>query len=174
MRSTQTPVSVRQQNMRKMNSARRAASSSAFPVQNRYFLDEVTCGDLLSYLSETGLPLYLTPYAGWEHIFAVLKEFPKLTVIVYNYGLWGSDRYFLPLVRRYERVYIDTSDYQVIDGLRNFVRRVGSERLLFGTNYPMDNMGGPIATLLSAHISDGERENIAHRNIERLLAEVRL
>ena len=35
LRSTQTPVSVRQQNMRKMNSARRAASSSAFPVQNR-------------------------------------------------------------------------------------------------------------------------------------------
>ncbi len=150
------------------------AGVRAFPVQNRYLLDEVTCGDLLSYLSETGLPLYLTPYAGWEHIFAVLKEFPKLTVIVYNYGLWGSDRYFLPLVKRYERVYIDTSDYQVIDGLRNFVRRAGSERLLFGTNYPMDNMGGPIATLLSARISDGDRENIAHRNIERLLAEVRL
>lgn len=152
----------------------RLAGVRVFPWHDRFFLDRVTCGDLLDFLTESRLPLYLTPMDNWEHIFAVLKEFPELTVIVTNYGLWGSDRFFYPLVRAYPRVCVDTSDFQEIRGIEAFVRKFGSERLLFGTNYPMDNMGGPMATLLGAKIGTEDRENIAHRNIERLLAEVKL
>lgn len=61
---------------------------------------------------------------------------------------------------------------QEIRGIEAFVNKFGSERLLFGTNYPMDNMGGPIASLFGAKISEDDRENIAHRNIERLWSEV--
>ncbi|GHV02537.1 hypothetical protein FACS1894211_14120 [Clostridia bacterium] len=148
------------------------AGVRAFPHNNRFMLDKVTCGDLLDYLTQSKLPLYLTPADGWEHIFAVLKEFPKLTVIITNYGLWGSDRYFYPLARAYKNVHIDTGDFQVIRGLEAFVGKFGSERLLFGTNYPMDNMGGPIAALLGAKISLADKENIAHGNIERILGGV--
>jgi hypothetical protein len=37
----------------------------------------------------------------------------------------------------------------------------------------MDNMGGPVATLTGAKISESDRESIAYKNIERLIAEVR-
>lgn len=150
----------------------RLAGVRAWPQLNRYMLDGITCGDLLDLLCRTKLPLYLTPMKNWEHIFAVLKEFPALRVIITNYGLWGSDRYFYPLVRAYPGVYVDTSDMQEIRGIEAFVNKFGSERLLFGTNYPMDNMGGPIASLFGAKISEDDRENIAHRNIERLWSEV--
>ena len=46
--------------------------------------------------------------------------------------------------------------------------------MLFGTNYPMDNMGGPIATLLGANIPFKDKENIASKNIERLFSNLRL
>lgn len=146
----------------------------AFPQRNRYFLDEVTMGELLDTLCQCHIPLYLTPINNWEHIFAVLKEFPELTVIITNYGLWGSDRYFYPLVRKYKNVYIDTSDYQVINGYRAFVQKFGSERLLFGTNMPMDNIGGPIATLFGSGITTSDIENVAFKNIEALMGRVKL
>ncbi|MGN1059722.1 MAG: hypothetical protein ACI4QW_04750, partial [Clostridia bacterium] len=82
-----------------------------YPVKNRYFLDRITMGELLDVLVEKNIPLYLSPQDGWQPIFDVLKEFPKLTVILTNYGLWGSDRFFFPLIRAYQNVYIDTSDY---------------------------------------------------------------
>ncbi len=146
----------------------------AYPKDCRFMLDAITCDDLLDYMISANLPLYLSPKDGWEMIFNVLKEFPKLTVIITNYGLWGSDRYVYPLVDNYSNVYVDTSDFQEIIGIQAFVERFGSERMLFGTNFPMCNMGGPIATLIGSKISNSDKENIAHKNIERLMNSIKL
>ena len=145
----------------------------AYPVEDRFMLDAITCGDVLEYMIANRIPLYLSPAYGWETIFSVMKEFPALTVIITNYGLWGSDGFFYPLVNAYKNVYIDTSDFQETRGIEAFVRKFGSERMLFGTNYPMDNMGGPLAALVGAKIPQKDKENIAHKNIERLMSEVK-
>lgn len=146
----------------------------AWPVKNRYFLDRVTMGELLDVLVEKKIPLYLSPQDGWKYIFDTMKEFPQLTVILTNYGLWGSDRFFYPLIRAYPNVYIDTSDYQVIYGISEFCNRFGDDRLLFGSNYPMDSYGGPITALLSSDVKTESLEKIASGNIERLMSEVRI
>ena len=145
----------------------------AFPTQHRFMLDRISCGEVLDDLIERNMPLYLSPAYGWERIFTVMKEFPNLTVILTDYGLWGSDGYVYPLINAYKNIYIDTSDFQEVRGIEAFVNRFGSERMLFGTNYPMDNMGGSLCTLLGASISQEEKENIAYKNIERLMSEVK-
>ncbi len=146
----------------------------AYPEKNRFFLDRITMGELLDVMVEKRIPLFLSPQDGWKSIFDVMKEFPKLTVILTNYGLWGSDRYFFPLIRAYENVYIDTSDYQVVDGINAFYNKFGDERLVFGSNYPMDYYGGPIVSLLSSDLSQESVEKIASGNITRIMSEVRL
>lgn len=146
----------------------------AYPHRNRYLLNRISMGDLLGALCEFRIPLFLSPYEEWQFIFSVLAEFPKLIVIIANYGLWGSDRFFYPLIKTYENVYIDTSDYQVLGGFQAFVNKFGSDRLLFGSNYPMDNIGGPLATLIGSGISQRDIEKIAHENIEGLLERVTL
>ena len=144
-----------------------------FPQLHRYMADRITIGDILDYLTKIKMPVYLSPDYGWELIFSVMKEFPDLTAIVTNYGLWGSDCYVYPLVNAYKNLYMDTSDFQEIRGIEYFVKKFGDERMLFGTNFPMDNMGGPIATLLGANISRESKEKIASGNIERLMSEVK-
>lgn len=79
-----------------------------------------------------------------------------------------------PLAKAYENLYFDTSDFQETSGIEAFVNRFGSDKLLFGTNFPMDNMGGPMATLLGANIPLEDKEKIAYGNIERLLGERKL
>ena len=144
-----------------------------FPQLHRYMVDKITLGDILDYLTKIKMPVYLSPDYGWEFVFSVMKEFPKLTAIITNYGLWGSDCYVYPLVNAYKNLYMDTSDFQEIRGIEYFVKKFGDERMLFGTNFPMDNMGGPIATLLGANISRESKEKIASGNIERLMSEVK-
>lgn len=145
-----------------------------YPVKNRYFLDRITMGELLDVLVEKKIPLFLSPQDGWQYIFDVLKEFPELTVVLTNYGLWGSDRFFFPLIKAYKNVYIDTSDYQVINGINKFCDKFGDERLLFGSNFPMDYFGGPITALMSSDLPAESLEKIASGNLERLISEVRL
>ena len=54
---------------------------------------------------------------------------------------------------------------------KQICQRFGSERLLFGTNFPSNYPSCSLNCLLTANISDAERENIAHGNMERLLRE---
>ena len=95
-------------------------------------------------------------------------------VIRHLYSLRGVEEFFFPLIKNYKNVYIDTSDYQVINGINKFCSKFGDERLLFGSNFPMDYFGGPITALMSSDLPQESLEKIAHGNIERLMSEVRL
>jgi len=146
----------------------------AYPGNNRYILCDVTMGEQLSLISEKKIPLYLSPMHGYETIYKVLEEFPELTVIMCNIGWWPSTRLVWPLLQRYPNFYFETGDYSQPHGIEEVCRKFGSHRLLYGSNTPTNAMAGSIYTLLKAKISEEERENIAHRNLERLLSEVKL
>ena len=101
-------------------------------------------------------------------------RFPKLTFVVTNHGSWGHDRYFRGLVEKYENLHIDTSRYELDGGIPDFCKKYGPDRILFGSNYPHTNIGGPMLTLAHADISDSDKEAIAGGNLKRLLGRVRL
>lgn len=146
----------------------------AYPDQDRFILCDVTMGEQLNLISELKIPLYLTPMAGFEQIYNVMKEFPNLTVILSNIGWWPSARLVYPLLKNYPNFYFETGDFSMLHGLEQVCSRFGSERVIYGTNFPTNAMAGSAYTLLKSTISDEDKENIAHRNIERLLSEVRL
>ena len=146
----------------------------AYPEQNRYVLCDVTMGEQLNLLTELKIPLYLSPMFGFEMVYNVMKEFPDLTVILSNIGWWPSLRQVLPLVHRYPNFYFETGDFSQPHGFEDVCNKLGSERMLYGTNFPTNSMAGSAYTLLKAKISEEDRENIAHRNLERLLSEVKL
>lgn len=146
----------------------------AFPEQDRYLLCGVTMGEQLQLISDLKIPLYLSPMNGFEMIYKVLAEFPELTVIMSNIGWWPSARLVWPLIRRYPNFYFETGDFSQLHGIEEVCSKFGSERVLYGTNFPTNSMSGSYYTLLKAGISDEDRENIAHRNMERLLSEVKL
>lgn len=144
----------------------------AYPARNRYLLNSVTMGELLQEIAAARIPLYLSPSTGWEYIFETLKEYPNLTVILNNYGLWSHDRFLYPLLRAYKNVYMESGDMQTAGQIKEICRRFGSERILFGSDFPSNGIGGPLAALLGSGIRADELENIAFRNIERVWSEV--
>lgn len=146
----------------------------AYPEQNRYFMNRLTMGRMLDAFVEHKIPLFLSPMFGYEYLYKLMEEYPDLRVVICNIGLWGPSRFLYPLVKGYKNVYFETGDYQMIEGIRDACEKLGSEKLLFGTNFPVNNMGGAKYALMTAEISEAERGNIAHLNLERLISEVRL
>lgn len=146
----------------------------AFPEQDRFILCKVTMGEQLSLISELKIPLYLSPMNGFEQIYKVMEEFPDLTVILTNIGWWPSARLIYPLLRAYPNFYFETGDFSQLHGFEEVINKFGSERILYGSNFPTNSMAGSIYTLLKSKMSDEARENIAHRNMQRLLSEVKL
>lgn len=153
----------------------------AFPAVHRYHLNTTTMGALLDEMEAREIPLFLhrrTSVGGGDDVYRiadeVLADFPALHLVIVGHGSWGEDRYFRPLMERYDNFAVDTSRYELDGGIESICDVYGPERLLFGSQFPETPPGGPLLTLLHADISDEDRALIAGGNLARMLEEVRL
>jgi predicted TIM-barrel fold metal-dependent hydrolase len=152
----------------------------AYPSEHKYLLNGTTFGELFEEMIARGIPLFVQRKVasgglqGWAVVESVLRDFPKLTMALVGHGSWGEDRYFRPMIERYENLYVDMSRYELDGGIADFCGTYGPDRMLFGTNFPNTPMGGPMLTLMHADISDDEKEAVAGGNLRRILAGVKL
>ncbi|MBS7609671.1 amidohydrolase [Candidatus Bathyarchaeota archaeon] len=152
----------------------------AFPSEHKYLMTRTSLSPLYDLMCERNIPLFISinessgGISGWYLIEKILADAPELTLIVTEHGSWGQDRFFRPLIEKYENLYLDISRYELDGGLSDFCRKYGADRLLFGTGFPNWNPGGPILMLLQADISRRERQAIGSGNLERILRRARL
>ena len=152
----------------------------AFPAEHKYLMTRTALDPLYDLMVERHIPLFISVnescggISGWYLIENILSDAEELTLVVTEHGSWGHDRFFRPLIERYEKLYLGISRYELDGGISDFCGKYGAEKLLFGTGFPRWNPGGPILTLTHADITTKEREMIASGNLERILRRVRL
>jgi len=152
----------------------------AYPAEHKYLMTRTALDPLYDLMVKRHIPLFISAnescggISGWYLIENILSEAEDLTLVVTEHGSWGLDRFFRPLVERYENLYLDISRYELDGGISDFCGKYGADRLLFGTGFPKWNPGGPILTLAHADITTKEREMIASGNLESILRRVRL
>lgn len=152
----------------------------AFPSEHKYLMTKTALGRLYEVMVERNIPLFISMkescggISGWYLIEKILSDVPDLTLVVTEHGSWGHDRFFRPLIEKYENLYLEISRYELDGGIRDFCAEYGAERLLFGTGYPQWNPGGPILMLAQADITRREREKIARENLVRILGRVKI
>jgi predicted TIM-barrel fold metal-dependent hydrolase len=152
----------------------RIVALRAFPLDHHFMLNEVAMGSWLKPMIDHRIPLFLSVARGsdWNLIYALMSEFPDLVCVICDHGCWGEDRRFRPLIERYPHVYIDTACYLLDGGIESFTADYGAQRILFGSGFPEAHFGGMMMAIKHAQISDQDRQNIASRNLERILSEV--
>jgi hypothetical protein len=74
----------------------------------------------------------------------------------------------ISMMRRFERVHLETSCIMGFEAIAKTVQQVGAERLLFGSGSPLQNGAAGVAKIAHASISDAAREAIFHANARRL------
>ncbi len=155
----------------------------AFPVAHRWLLNGTTMRPLMEAMGERRVPLlysirrlppHWSPHQAWQDLHNLMAEFPDLTLIVVDHGSWGCDRYFRPLLEKYERVFVDTSLYFVDGGIEDIVGRYGPGRIIFGSGLPERYPGGMMMAIGHAEIDDAAKAAIAGGTLARLIKEVQL
>ena len=162
------------------------------PPQMRLYADDpllepvfATCVELaLPVLSQSGVggtapPGPRGPYgrpSAWDR---VLRRFPELRLVLAHLGR-GLEHELVELVRAHENVMTDTSlrlggphepwRHAAAAGLVDLLRRVGAERVLFGTNYPLTDPVEYVERFRALPLTDRERELIGRGNAVRLVA----
>lgn len=110
-------------------------------------------------------------YSKPHRLAKVLDRFPKLTVIGAHFGGWSEwDDAEEFLAGR--NLFVDTSSslYAMSpERAAELVKKFGSDKVMFGTDYPMWDAGEELERFYQIPLTDNEREMILHENAERLL-----
>ncbi len=112
--------------------------------------------------SETGRPI---PYLE-----DVLLDFPELVVVGGHVGFPWIDE-LISLTVKFPNFYVDTSAYAVHRLPLNFIeymKSVGSKRVMFGTNWPMLSPSQCLKHLESLELSEHQKNAFLYENAHRI------
>lgn len=96
---------------------------------------------------------------------------PGITFIAAHPGERELYEKHLERMKKYPNLYLDISGTGLFRyGMLSYgVQKVGAERFLFGTDYPICNPRMYVQAVLQENLSQSEQELIFHKNAERLL-----
>lgn len=110
-------------------------------------------------------------FSGPTRMNRVLEACPNLVAICAHLGAQGEWQNAEKLMRN-ENVYVDTSSsLYALPAKRavELIRSFGTDRVLFGTDYPMWTARDEMERFDRLDLTDAERDGILHGNAERLL-----
>jgi len=145
-----------------------------YPTRNyhSFSLSEWSSGELLAKLEQSRIPLFLDiEIVSWEDVHNVLKNYPKLPLIISNCS-YRHNRYIYPLLEKHKNLYIEISRFMGAGAIENLVKLFGAHPLLFGTNMPQYTGTAAVALVTYADIEDKDKEAIAGRNLRKILEEM--
>ena len=149
----------------------------AFPDFHRFQLNKIVFGNFLDEVSKRKIPLLLSLEKGisWQGVYALMKEYPEITCILCDIGIWGADRQTWPLLENYKNLYLEASLLTLgFAQLEATVKKFGAERIVFGSNFPERYLESPILEVLHSNISKEDKEKIAYKNLEKIISEIKL
>ncbi|MCE9591457.1 MAG: amidohydrolase family protein [Planctomycetes bacterium] len=98
------------------------------------------------------------------------KKFPNINFIAAHTGSADLNVY-MDLARSIDNLYIDTAFSRGPRGLiEEVVRTIGSTKLMFGSDAALFSAAQQVARVVTARVSDADRQNILGLNAKRLFA----
>ncbi len=143
---------------------------------------------LIPYNDERWNPVF--EFCNKHHLFALLhpsdnfvaevenisKRYPGLRFLLAHSGLsfkHASD--VCEIAKRHENVYLELTFTDVLDGVIEFiVSKVGSHKVLFGTDQPLRDPSPQLGWVAYARLSEQEKTEILGVNMRKILSSTRL
>jgi len=150
-----------------------------FPLHHSYDpLEELYICELLNFCAEASIPVML-PHrimASWrfpafdiQKMGALALRHPQTRFILSSINYLFELQSALDVMRRAPNVYLETSGMMAFREIAYVIQQIGADHLLHGSANPLQNPAiGPLK-ILSAEISEQDKERILYGNAAKLL-----
>ncbi|OGS20637.1 MAG: hypothetical protein A3J83_05635 [Elusimicrobia bacterium RIFOXYA2_FULL_40_6] len=135
-----------------------------------YSYDSPGCSKIFEKALE--LDMIVCIHAEQDEIDNVLKKFPTMTVVLPHPGLSRKEiNNRINLVSKYKNTYLDLCGYGAdrMGNVEEMVRRLGDDRIFFGSDFTVNDPGVVISRVKNAFISKKSKEKILYKNVLALL-----
>ncbi len=135
-----------------------------------YHYDDPRCREFLARVEALRLPILLEETFS-NTLFFIQELAPTATVIIPHLGLLNGGYHRLADAGLWElpRIYADTALAGMAE-INHYIRKFGTQRLLFGSDYPFGDPRAEKAKVLSLDLPDADRQAILAGNWLRLQA----
>jgi len=155
-----------------------------FPKSHLFYLNDFYMRNIYKEMAGVNFPLMLdlkelditgNKYFAIDDLKVLLSENKKLPVILEtSLKQCMFNRFYFPLMEEFENLYLEISGMLLMDQIEHYVEKFGSERLIFGSNFPNTSFEVNTSRIESADIDVSSKENIAGKNIAGLLEKISL
>jgi predicted TIM-barrel fold metal-dependent hydrolase len=152
-----------------------ARAARLCPTAHALSLEPWEVAPLLAALAERRVPLLLdmdnahwSEPRPWRFVEWACREHPTLPFVLLREAQ-ATLRTLYPLLDRCPNLLVETSYFQVHDGLATLARRWGAGRLVFGTGLPLWDPGLPVTGLTYAGLSPADRAAVGGGTLLALL-----
>ena len=121
----------------------------------------------------TKLNLVIQIHTNKTEMRYLADKFPDSTIVFPHLGSSQEDIFErIAIVAKHKHACIDISGSGIerVGILERAVKEIGSDRVLYGSDFTINEPSGVIARVRNAFLTPQDRENILFRNVERLLA----
>jgi predicted TIM-barrel fold metal-dependent hydrolase len=111
-------------------------------------------------------------YSEPKKLARILKMFPKLEVVAAHLGGYKAKEEAIEYLAGKPNVYYDTSSalwYQSPEEASDTIHKLGTENVMFGTDYPVKNPKTELELFSRLTLTDKQREDILWNNAIRFL-----
>ncbi|MBE6762111.1 MAG: amidohydrolase [Ruminococcaceae bacterium] len=143
----------------------------------KFKIDDYRCLKIYELCEKENVPIlmhtgdYRFDYSNPDHLVPVLKEFKNLTVIGAHLGGWSVWDEASEKLSGFENFYVDTSSslYELSkEKAVGIIRRYGTDRVLFGSDYPVFSPDIELKRFLDLPLTDSEKQAILSENVIKL------
>lgn len=139
------------------------------PIVHGYIVSHSMCFKTYEVAEKNKLPVLV--HSGWgtfgsiAYIAELAAHFPKLNVVIGH--MLESDAFYY--VSKYDNLFIETSYASHPRRIEEAVKTCGSDKILFGSDWPYSNQQLELMKIKLANISEKDRTNILSSNAKKLL-----
>lgn len=161
------------------------------PDIQRFYIDDPKVDEIYSLCEDCNLPILMHMgdarygYSDPERLAAVAKKFPRLKVVAAHLGGWSVWEKAVKTLAGKENIMFDLSScvrtekrtealgnipYLSEKRFGEIIGEYGTDRVLFGTDYPMWSLSDEINAFLALGLSEKDNRMILSENAERVFS----
>jgi len=148
------------------------------PDFQKFFVDEDSAHKIYR-AAEGRLPILFHAgdnrydFSAPERIASIAKQYPNLTIIAAHFGGYRHWQNVEEIYKGLDNVYFDTSSTLFAlpyDTARRLIEKMGYERFLFGTDFPMWTPQSELDKFFKLGLSEAQNQAILGENASKLLS----
>lgn len=155
-----------------------------FPKSHLFYLNDYYMQKIYDEISALNFPLMLdlkelditgNKYFAIDDLRMLLSRHKSLPFILQtSLKQCMFNRFYFPLLEEFENLYLEISGMLLMDQVEHYVEKFGSERLIYGSNYPETDFSINTARMEFAQISKQDKENICFNNLNGIIGRIKL